>query len=138
MAELGYDGKVAIITGGGNGLGREHALLLASRGAQVVVNDLGGNVAGDGSDLTAAESVAKEIEAAGGVAVADGNSVSTQAGGAAGVVAEPHLGLGAAGRHPPLQVGDRGRGSPGVVAGLVREGLQHAISLGRAAERPGP
>ena len=83
MAELGYDGKVAIITGGGNGLGREHALLLASRGAQVVVNDLGGNVAGDGSDLTAAEAVAKEIEAAGGVAVADGNSVSTQAGGAA-------------------------------------------------------
>jgi NAD(P)-dependent dehydrogenase (short-subunit alcohol dehydrogenase family) len=83
VAELGYDGKVAIITGGGNGLGREHALLLASRGAQVVVNDLGGNVAGDGSDLTAAESVAKEIEAAGGVAVADGNSVSTQAGGAA-------------------------------------------------------
>jgi NAD(P)-dependent dehydrogenase (short-subunit alcohol dehydrogenase family) len=83
VAELGYDGKVAIITGGGNGLGREHALLLASRGAQVVVNDLGGNVAGDGSDLTAAEAVAKEIEAAGGVAVADGNSVSTQAGGAA-------------------------------------------------------
>lgn len=83
MAELGYDGKVAIITGAGNGLGREHALLLASRGAQVVVNDLGGTVAGDGSDLTAAEAVAKEIEAAGGVAVADGNSVSTQAGGAA-------------------------------------------------------
>jgi NAD(P)-dependent dehydrogenase (short-subunit alcohol dehydrogenase family) len=83
VAELGYDGKVAIVTGGGNGLGREHALLLASRGAQVVVNDLGGNVAGDGSDLTAAEAVAKEIEAAGGVAVADGNTVSTQAGGAA-------------------------------------------------------
>lgn len=83
MAELGYDGKVAIVTGGGNGLGREHALLLASRGAQVVVNDLGGSVAGDGADLTAAEAVAKEIEASGGVAVADGNSVSTQAGGAA-------------------------------------------------------
>jgi NAD(P)-dependent dehydrogenase (short-subunit alcohol dehydrogenase family) len=83
VAELGYDGKVAIVTGGGNGLGREHALLLASRGAQVVVNDLGGNVAGDGADLTAAEAVAKEIEAAGGVAVADGNSVSSQAGGAA-------------------------------------------------------
>ena len=83
MPELGYDGKVAIVTGGGNGLGREHALLLASRGAQVVVNDLGGSVAGDGSDASAADAVAKEIEAAGGVAVSDGNSVSTQAGGAA-------------------------------------------------------
>lgn len=83
MPELGYDGKVAIVTGGGNGLGREHALLLASRGAQVVVNDLGGSVAGDGSDESAADAVAKEIEAAGGVAVSDGNSVSTQAGGAA-------------------------------------------------------
>jgi NAD(P)-dependent dehydrogenase (short-subunit alcohol dehydrogenase family) len=83
VPELGYDGKVAIVTGGGNGLGREHALLLASRGAQVVVNDLGGSVAGDGSDASAADAVAKEIEAAGGVAVSDGNSVSTQAGGAA-------------------------------------------------------
>jgi NAD(P)-dependent dehydrogenase (short-subunit alcohol dehydrogenase family) len=83
VPELGYDGKVAIVTGGGNGLGREHALLLASRGAQVVVNDLGGSVAGDGSDESAADAVAKEIEAAGGVAVSDGNSVSTQAGGAA-------------------------------------------------------
>jgi NAD(P)-dependent dehydrogenase (short-subunit alcohol dehydrogenase family) len=83
VPELGYDGKVAIVTGGWNGLGREHALLLASRGAQVVVKDLGGSVAGDGSDASAADAVAKEIEAAGGVAVSDGNSVSTQAGGAA-------------------------------------------------------
>jgi NAD(P)-dependent dehydrogenase (short-subunit alcohol dehydrogenase family) len=83
MAELGYDGKVAIVTGAGNGLGREHALLLASRGAQVVVNDLGGSVAGDGASLTAAETVAKEIEAAGGVAIAEGSSVATREGGAA-------------------------------------------------------
>lgn len=83
MADLGYDGKVAIVTGAGNGLGREHALLLASRGAQVVVNDLGGSVSGEGADQTAAEAVAKEIEALGGVAVADGNSVATQEGGAA-------------------------------------------------------
>src|SRR5689334_2440237 len=48
MADLGYDGKVAIITGAGGGLGREHALLLASRGAQVVINDLGGSVSGEG------------------------------------------------------------------------------------------
>ena len=69
MADLGYDGKVAIITGAGGGLGREHALLLASRGAQIVVNDLGGGVAGgDGGNLGPAETVVKEIEAAGGVA----------------------------------------------------------------------
>ena len=84
MADLGYDGKVAIITGAGGGLGREHALLLASRGAQVVVNDLGGGVAGgDGGSLGPAETVVKEIEDAGGVAVADGNSVATPEGGEA-------------------------------------------------------
>jgi NAD(P)-dependent dehydrogenase (short-subunit alcohol dehydrogenase family) len=84
MADLGFDGKVAIITGAGGGLGREHALLLASRGAQVVVNDLGGGVAGgDSGDLGPAETVVKEIEAAGGVAVADGNSVATPEGGEA-------------------------------------------------------
>jgi NAD(P)-dependent dehydrogenase (short-subunit alcohol dehydrogenase family) len=78
---LGYDGKVAIVTGAGNGLGREHALLLASRGAQVVVNDLGGSVAGEGADAGPAQRVADEIEAAGGVAVASSASVSTRDGG---------------------------------------------------------
>ncbi|MDP1818483.1 MAG: SDR family oxidoreductase [Acidimicrobiales bacterium] len=78
---FGYDGKVAHITGAGNGLGREHALLLAGRGAQVVVNDLGGSVAGDGADSGPAQQVADEIEAAGGVAVASTASVSTRAGG---------------------------------------------------------
>jgi NAD(P)-dependent dehydrogenase (short-subunit alcohol dehydrogenase family) len=81
MADLGYDGKVAIITGAGGGLGREHALLLASRGAQIVVNDLGGSVTGEGGDLGPAEKVAKEIEDLGGVAVSDGNSVATPEGG---------------------------------------------------------
>jgi NAD(P)-dependent dehydrogenase (short-subunit alcohol dehydrogenase family) len=80
---LGFDGKVAIITGAGGGLGRQHALLLASRGALVVVNDLGGAVDGTGSDKGAAERVVDEIKAAGGEAVADTNSVATPEGGAA-------------------------------------------------------
>lgn len=83
MADLGYDNKVAIVTGAGGGLGREHALLLASRGARVVVNDLGGSVDGSGADASAAQQVVDEIESAGGIAVADHNSVATEAGGQA-------------------------------------------------------
>lgn len=82
-AELGFDDKVAIITGAGGGLGRQHAMLLASRGALVVVNDLGGALDGSGSDKGAAQKVVDEIVALGGVAVADTNSVSTPEGGAA-------------------------------------------------------
>jgi NAD(P)-dependent dehydrogenase (short-subunit alcohol dehydrogenase family) len=81
MADLGYDGKVAIITGAGGGLGRQHALLLASRGARVVVNDLGGSVSGEGSDKGPAEAVANEIRGLGGEAVSDASSVSTPEGG---------------------------------------------------------
>ena len=83
MADLGFDGKVVIITGAGGGLGRQHALLLASRGALVVINDLGGAVDGTGSDKGAAERVVDEIKASGGEAVADTNSVATPEGGAA-------------------------------------------------------
>ena len=82
-AELGFDGRVAIISGAGGGLGRQHALMLASRGALVVVNDLGGAVDGTGSDKGAAERVVDEIRALGGEAVADTNSVSTPEGGEA-------------------------------------------------------
>lgn len=83
MSELRFDGRVAIVTGAGGGLGREHALLLASRGAKVVVNDLGGAVDGSGASAGPAEQVVKEIEALGGVAVADTNSVATPEGGEA-------------------------------------------------------
>ncbi len=78
-----YDGKVAVITGAGGGLGRQHALLLAERGALVVVNDLGGNVEGAGADASAAQKVVDEIRAAGGEAVANHDSVSTPEGGEA-------------------------------------------------------
>jgi len=71
-----FKDRVAIVTGGGGGLGRAHAMLLASRGAAVVVNDLGGSVHGEGGSAAAADSVVAEIEAAGGVAVADRNSVA--------------------------------------------------------------
>ena len=80
MSDVGFEGRVAIITGAGGGLGREHALLLASRGAQVVVNDLGGAVDGTGSSAGPAQKVVEEIEALGGAAVADTNSVATTEG----------------------------------------------------------
>src|SRR3954465_11138096 len=75
-----FDGKVAIVTGAGRGIGRSHALLLASEGAAVVVNDLGGSSGGGGADGTPAQQVVDEIEAKGGRAVANYDSVSSWAG----------------------------------------------------------
>lgn len=71
-----FDGRVAIVTGAGNGLGRAHALGLASRGAKVVVNDFGGARDGSGGSLSPAEAVVEEIRKAGGTAMADGADVS--------------------------------------------------------------
>ena len=71
-----FDNRVALVTGAGTGLGREYALLLAARGARVVVNDVGGNVAGDGGSAAPAESVVQEIRAAGGQAIANCDSVA--------------------------------------------------------------
>src|SRR5215470_14707104 len=73
--DLRFDGRVAIVTGAGGGLGRSHALLLASRGAKVVVNDLGGSFTGEGKSASAADKVVAEIKEKGGEAVANYNSV---------------------------------------------------------------
>ena len=83
MSTLRFDDRVAVITGAGGGLGKQYALLLASHGARIVVNDTGGSVTGDGSDSRAADVVAEEIRGLGGEAVADSHSVTTPEGGKA-------------------------------------------------------
>lgn len=84
MSEVRFDGRVAIVTGAGGGLGRAHAMLLASRGAKVVVNDLGGGRDGEGNPSSEmANKVVEEIKAAGGEAIADAHGVDTMEGGEA-------------------------------------------------------
>ncbi len=76
MSSIDFKGRVAIVTGAGGGVGRQHALALARRGARVVVNDLGGSVHGEGGSVSAAQAVVDEIRAAGGEAIANGASVT--------------------------------------------------------------
>jgi len=83
MTELRFDDRVAIVTGAGGGLGREYALLLASRGAKVLVNDYGGDTRGRGRSDEPAAAVAKEIESEGGIAAPNAQSVAESEGGAA-------------------------------------------------------
>ena len=80
MSDIRFDGKVAIVTGAGGGLGRAHVLELARRGAKVVVNDLGGALDGSGGGSESAEKVVAEIKAAGGEAIANGSSVTDDVG----------------------------------------------------------
>ncbi len=87
MPELRFDDRVAVITGAGRGLGRAYALLLASRGARVVVNDPGRSLQGEGDDAGPAEEVVRQIKAAGGEAVACTDSVATPEGGKAIIAA---------------------------------------------------
>ena len=144
MADLGFDGKVAIITGAGGGLGRSHALDLAQRGALLVINDLGGAADGTGHSETAAQKVVDEIKAAGGEAVANYDSVATPEGGASDREdRRRHLRQGRhhhqQRRHPPrhvVQEHDARPGEPGARRAPPRRLLRHPAGVAAHA-RPG-
>src|ERR1700738_2191375 len=103
MPELRFDDRVAVVTGAGRGLGRAYAKLLASKGAKVVVNDSGASLTGDGSDAGPAEAVVREIQAAGGAAVACTESVATPEGGTTIIHNAPDRYAREGGRHRTVQ-----------------------------------
>jgi len=113
---LRFDGRVAIVTGAGRGIGREHALLLAARGASVVVNDIGAATSGSGTSTEPADGVVAEIEAAGGTAVASYDSVASP-GGAEAVVA----GAVAAFGRLDVVINNAGNAIPELLPGLTED-----------------
>ena len=115
-----FNGRVAVVTGAGNGLGRSYALALASRGARVVVNDLGGAIDGSGGSGTPADAVVEEIRAAGGEALANYDSVA-EPDSAANIVQTARDNFG------QIDIGINN-------AGIVRDNTDHKMSLDEVEE----
>lgn len=124
MSELRFDNRVAVITGGGRGLGRAHALLLASRGAKIVVNDPGTSMQGDATEEAPADALVSEIKALGGEAVASTDSVATPEGAKAIV----QTAIGAFGRLDIL-IHSAGNVRRGLLTGISYEDFESVLAV---------